>query len=782
MAGMTPPSLWQRLRSARIVQVLLVYLGASWVVLQIADTLSEALSLPEWVAPVTIILLLVGLVIILATAWVQALPATTAAEEAGQIPTDWEIAPSEAMESLRSGRLPHLTWGRAILGGIVALSLLFGGTGLWVALTGGPGLLGPTEVGAADAADGIAILPFSVSGVEDEPFWGEGMVDLLSTNLDGMGGYRTIDARTVLARWREHVGDDDAADLGEMLRAAGETGARYAVVGSARGVGDDIRLTAEIYDLANAREIGSGQVDGSQADPMRLIDDLSLETMRRLLGGAGEDLATSRNLADLTTSSVPALRAYLEGERYYRQAEFPRAVEAFERALEADSAFSLALFRISDAYGWLESVISETAIEWGARSVQHMDRLSPRNRVIVAAGNALYQNDLTWVGELEEAVRKYPDDPEAWFMLAEMYIHMGESAGGSARQALDAVEKAIELDPSFAPYYVHAIDQNMVLGNGAAARELIERYMAFSETAGLQEEYLVALDLYAGTEEQQAAAWQTLDALSDTQLNILWGTFALFVDDLPRSMELAAYMHRRTGQDGWTYGRMQWGIAAGQLETTEALLRDSMPNPDNPQALYAVHTLTDIDVSDRLDAVRRCEGGPGCRLWRGALAVDEARWDDLEQVLAETRAAVEELLAQGDTLTARFPETELLALEGYGQLRRGDAVAARRTLVSSQGLSTGAGDRMGRYWLGLANEELGRTTDALRAYGLLHSSYYRTEAYTRRARLAEAAGDLDTARESWRVVAAAYGAADPGHAGAEEARAAVARLGDGSDD
>ena len=142
-----------------------------------------------------------------------------------------------------------------------------------------------------------------------------------------------------------------------------------------------------------------GFVMGMVTNGLTAIDDLSLETMRRLLGGAGEDLATSRNLADLTTSSVPALRAYLEGERHYRQAEFPRAVEAYERALEADSAFALALFRISDAYGWLESVISETAIEWGARSVQHMDRLSPRNRVIVAAGNALYQNDLTWVAE-----------------------------------------------------------------------------------------------------------------------------------------------------------------------------------------------------------------------------------------------------------------------------------------------------------------------------------------------------------------------------------------------
>ncbi len=39
---MPAPSLWQRLRPARIVQVLLVYPDASWVVLQIADVLTGA--------------------------------------------------------------------------------------------------------------------------------------------------------------------------------------------------------------------------------------------------------------------------------------------------------------------------------------------------------------------------------------------------------------------------------------------------------------------------------------------------------------------------------------------------------------------------------------------------------------------------------------------------------------------------------------------------------------------------------------------------------------------
>ena len=51
------------------------------------------------------------------------------------------------------------------------------------------------------ALPGLAVMPFTVSG-EGSDVWREGMVDLLSTNLDGVAGLRTIDPATILARLR----------------------------------------------------------------------------------------------------------------------------------------------------------------------------------------------------------------------------------------------------------------------------------------------------------------------------------------------------------------------------------------------------------------------------------------------------------------------------------------------------------------------------------------------------------------------------------------------------
>jgi len=777
---MAPPSLWQRLRRARIVQVVIVYLGASWGVLQVSDTLTQALSLPEWVSPAAVILLLVGLVIIVSTAWVQSLPATSAEEEAGTRPTDWEIAPADAVASLKEGRLPRLTWGRAIMGGVVALSLLFGGTGVYVGLTGGPpGLgLGPSAAGASEAPEGIAILPFNVSGVDDAAFWGEGMVDLLSTNLDGMGGYRTIDSRTVLARWEERVGGQASPDLRTALEAASRTGARYAVVGSAVGIGTDMRLVAEIYDLFDGREIGSGQVEGSQSDPMTLIDDLSLESMRQLRSGSDENLATSRNLADVTTPSVPALRAYLEGERYYREALFPQAVEAYERALEEDSTFALALFRISDAYGWLESVQSDVAIDWAERSVRHMAELSPRNAVIVGASNALYLNDLTAVEGLEEAVRRYPDDPEAWFMLAESYIHLGEATGAGQQEALDAVAKALALDPGFAPYYVHAIDLNMTLGRVDSAQALMARYEDFSGAEALQPEYVAAYELYLGEDEAtRQEGWRKLRALSDLKLQILWGTFGFTMQDLVRSVEVADYMRDRFGQPGWWTGLARYSAAIGQIERAEAMVRDSLPGGPDPQSVYLLNRYGGIDLSDLLSVVRTCDPGPGCSFWRGALAAEEGDWEQHASAVARGRAAADSLEAVGDSLTARFPDTDAAVLEGYAELVRGNHARARTLLEEAQGRSTGSSDSVARLWLAEANEAAGRGDEARRWYGLLWTTPLRSHALRQRARLAAQAADLEAARSDWKLLALNYREADATFSGAAEAEEALARLG-----
>jgi tetratricopeptide (TPR) repeat protein/TolB-like protein len=781
---MSSHNLLERLKRARIVQVLAVYLGASWVILQIAEVLAEALSLPGWLLPVCVLLLLVGLLIILATAWVQSLASTSAAEEAGEVPTDWQIAPVDVLDSIKSGKFPHLTWGRAIMGGIMALSILFGGAGLYVLVTGGESFIGPQAAGASSAADGIAIVPFKVSGGDQElEVWREGMVDLLSTNLDGMGGYRTIDSRTVLARWREVVGGDDSPDLTASLRAAGRTGARYAVVGSVVGVGSSLRLVASVYDLADGSEIGSGQVEGTPDEILTLVDDLSLETMRLLLAGGGEELASTRNLANLTTHSLDALRAYLEGERHYRRAEFAPAVEAYERAIESDSAFALAHFRISDAYGWLESINSERAAELSARSIAYMDDLTPRNAVIVGAGDALYSGSLEYVDQLQEAVAKYPDDPEAWFMLTETYIHLGEGTGATLEEAREALNRAIELDPSFAPYYQHAADIAMALGDRTGAEEAMAAYHRLAPDAPLRAFYPVGLDLFTGDPDQRTQAVQAMAELDEREVSYLWGTLGPDggTDDLAAVREIAEAFRDVSGDPGFDFALFRNAVNSGQWRRAEAIFNDSLP-PGGPYALDAYRLWRFTDGADERyrDVARQAEVEANWSgLAAGIVAAEDGDRARLDAVLAGAREAIETDRAEGNLELARDGEVFVAGLEAYAQLKSGNAAQARTALERAQGRVDGLPDELIRLWLAETNEALGRTQEAMKWYGLLRRSPL-TTSFSRYkvAQLAEQIGDLDRARSEWKAFLVNYAEADPENPRLKEAREAMARLGE----
>jgi hypothetical protein len=59
---MADRSWWTRVRKGRLFQVIAVYLGASWLVLQVAKTLQETLALPAWVPPAAVLFLIIGFV------------------------------------------------------------------------------------------------------------------------------------------------------------------------------------------------------------------------------------------------------------------------------------------------------------------------------------------------------------------------------------------------------------------------------------------------------------------------------------------------------------------------------------------------------------------------------------------------------------------------------------------------------------------------------------------------------------------------------------------------
>src|SRR5690606_30502018 len=141
-------------------------------------------------------------------------------------------------------------------------------------------MAGPTSPAA------VAIFPFTVHGSAQYGYLREGLVDLLSTNLDGAAGLRTVDPRAVLAAIEPRGAASSPAEGRDI---ASRLGAGAFVMGEVAEAGGRLRVTAALYGVERAAEPARrAYAEGSADSLFAVVDRLTvalLEDRVRWLGG-----------------------------------------------------------------------------------------------------------------------------------------------------------------------------------------------------------------------------------------------------------------------------------------------------------------------------------------------------------------------------------------------------------------------------------------------------------------------------------------------------------------
>ena len=341
------------------------------------------------------------------------------------------------------------------------------------------------ETGAGPAADAdlVAVAPFDAAdpGLQ---LWREGLVDILTRDLDGAGPLRTVPPSVALRRWEGRADRPSAEAFGAR------TGAGLVIYGNVvRRGADSVGIRATVLDRTSNSLDANLEVIGEERRIGELADSLGLRILRLL--GQRRAIASSRHTS-LGARSFPALKEFLHGEQFYRRGEVDSALVHYDRAISADSTFTLALRRM----GW--TLGSGAATSWRYASGESYIRravvlnrgLSPRDSILLwsdsigqlarGAGTAdlLVGNIYRAVASLEELARRYPDDPGIWYELGERYAHTPLPAGRDNRAALDAFDRAIALDSGFAPAYMHTVRHAFQVGDADLARRYARAYVA----------------------------------------------------------------------------------------------------------------------------------------------------------------------------------------------------------------------------------------------------------------------------------------------------------------
>ncbi len=383
----------------------------------------------------------------------------------------------------REAREPRASgdWRRAAVPAAVVLLGVFGAT-----------LMFRGERGTPAPADRsvVVVAPFDVADPELR-LWREGMVDVISRDLDGAGPLRAVPPTRIVRDWQ---GRADRETVRAFALAHGAGTAVYG--GLVRAGTDSVRASVTVLDATT----GQSLVETARQEPVARMDRLTDSIAVDVLRGVGSVIAVGAARAATigSATSLEALRAFLRGEQFLRLTQWDSAAAHYTHAVTLDSTLALAWRRLGAVTSWLrlqqDSLVAAYLLRAGAVNRGY----GPRDSLLLLADSlsAAADNPPSSVAgfslkrrlfaTLDEVTRRYADDPEAWFALGEARYHFGFGPvlGVSERAALDAFDRAIALDSAFAPAYIHAVELGLNLGGAPLGLRYARAYLARNPPEG----------------------------------------------------------------------------------------------------------------------------------------------------------------------------------------------------------------------------------------------------------------------------------------------------------
>ncbi len=417
-----------------IWQVMSVYALGGWFAFQIVQSMTEGLGLPSWFPGLAVVLLIIGVPIVLATAIVQEGISGPEPEPASAVSA---TPPPTTVDRL-------FTWKNAIGGGILAFALWGVIAAGWMLF--GAGVIGRTDAGLAgeDARRTIAVLPFtSVRSDEDSESFRVGLHDELLTQLVKVGGLR-VTSRTSVLEYEKTT---------KNIRQIGtELGVGALVEGSVQREGDTVKVNVQLIDAGTdehlwaetyTRRLSAANIISMQAEVVRDI----ARALRAALSPAEE-----QRLADVPTDNLEAYDFYLRGrarEATRVDEDLLLAEEMYRRAIQLDPGFALAHVRLGivhNALHWFGVDRAPERLDAALTSIQRAFALQPDlPEGHLALGRYYYQGLRDYDRALHELERAEAGNAPA----AEIYTVRAaiERRTGRLDEAVVSWTRALETDP-----------------------------------------------------------------------------------------------------------------------------------------------------------------------------------------------------------------------------------------------------------------------------------------------------------------------------------------------
>ena len=365
---------------------------------------------------------------------------------------------------------------------------------------------------AVASAKSVAVLPFSnMSNDAENEYFADGMAEEIINALSKIQSLR-VASRTVSFALKGK--NEDLAEVGKKLRVS------TVLDGSVRRMGNRLRITAQLVNVADGYQLWSERYDREMEDVFAIQDDISQAIVKslRVILSEGE----KKQIEKARAVNVKAYDYYLRGRQsshQLRRKSLEHARQMFAKAIEIDPDYARAWAGMADAYSLLYTyfdarefnlrqaeIASKKALELEPELAEaHISRglaasMNKRWDEAVSAFEAALKLDpksfeaakaharsYLAQGQFEDAARMFertsairPEDYEAPMLLGQVLTAMGrtEEANAAYRKGGDLADAHLELNPEDTRALILAATVNANLGRQERAVEFAERAIA----------------------------------------------------------------------------------------------------------------------------------------------------------------------------------------------------------------------------------------------------------------------------------------------------------------
>lgn len=324
----------------------------------------------------------------------------------------------------------------------------------------------------------IAVLPFeSLSDDKENAYFADGIQDDVLTNLSKIGDLKVI-SRTSVMPYRGK--SSNVREIGKAL------GVGAILEGSVRRVGNRVRVNVQLIDAENDEHIWAEDYDRELTDVFAIQTDLAQKIANELRAklSPSEKAQMQRKPTDNGDAYLAFVQAHNLSSALEDLEKLMQSEQLYQRAIDLDPNFALALARYSQLQSWILHTFERTperrekAEALAERALQLQPDLPEAH---LARGFSYYYGDNNYDAALKEfeiAQSGLPNESEVYLALGAIQRRQGKWAESTAN-----LEKATSLNPKdIWPLQNLAFNYQM-LRDFDKANETIDRALALDPTA-----------------------------------------------------------------------------------------------------------------------------------------------------------------------------------------------------------------------------------------------------------------------------------------------------------